>query len=125
MTSSTVASNVCGIVRPSAAAPAELAQMRDESGGPRPPYGRIRTQYSDEPLLFRLLRVGGQGPSAETKPQAILMKSRRFMACLPDEGHFRHSAEYQIAAMAVCPWSQCRQCSKCVRCRQIYRSRQF
>jgi len=45
--------------------PAELAQMRDESGGPRPPYGRIRTQYSDEPLLFRLLRVGGQGPSAD------------------------------------------------------------
>jgi hypothetical protein len=30
-----------------------------------------------------------------------LMKSRRLMAYLPDEGHFRHFREYQIAGLAV------------------------
>jgi hypothetical protein len=34
------------------------------------------------------------------------MNSRRSMACLHGEGHFRQSEEYQIAALALCPWSQ-------------------
>jgi hypothetical protein len=28
------------------------------------------------------------------------------MASLHREGHFRRSEEYQIAALALCPWSQ-------------------
>jgi hypothetical protein len=39
-------------------------------------------------------------------PQTIFMKSRRFMASLHNEGYFRRSEEYQIAALAICPWSQ-------------------
>jgi hypothetical protein len=34
------------------------------------------------------------------------MNSRRSMAFLHGEGHFRRSEEYQIAAFALCPWSQ-------------------
>jgi hypothetical protein len=44
--------------------PAEFPQMRDESGRPRTPYSRIRAQYSDEPLIPWLLRVGDQWPCA-------------------------------------------------------------
>src|SRR5436309_2728128 len=38
------------------------------------------------------------------------MNSRRSMASLRREGHFRRLEEYQIAALALCPWSRRRQC---------------
>jgi hypothetical protein len=34
------------------------------------------------------------------------MNSRRSMASLHHEGHYRHFEEYQTAALALCPWSQ-------------------
>jgi hypothetical protein len=65
--------------------PAEFPQMRDESGRPRTPYGRIRAQYSDEPLIPWVLAANGHAP---TRPQTILMNSRRSMASLHSEDHF-------------------------------------
>src|SRR5262249_50328939 len=47
---------------------------------------------------------------APTKPQTIFMNSRRSMASLHHEGHFRLSEEYQTAALALCPLSQRGQC---------------
>jgi hypothetical protein len=41
-----------------------------------------------------------------TKPETIFMNSRRCMAFLPREGHFRRLEEYQITALALCLWSQ-------------------
>src|SRR5947207_10678299 len=38
------------------------------------------------------------------------MNSRRSMASLRREGHFRRLEEYQIAALALCPWSRRSQC---------------
>jgi hypothetical protein len=38
--------------------------MRDKSGRPRTPYGRIRAEYSDEPWFPWLLRDRGQRPCA-------------------------------------------------------------
>jgi hypothetical protein len=43
---------------------------------------------------------------APTKPETIFMNSRRCMAFLPREGHFRRLEEYQITALALCLWSQ-------------------
>src|SRR5262249_14275014 len=49
------------------------------------------------------LAASGHAP---TNPQTIFMNSRRSMASLRREGHFRRSEDYQIAALALCPWSQ-------------------
>ena len=74
--------------------PAEFPQVRDQSGSPRPPHGRVRTEYSDEPLFPWLLRVGGQWPSANEP-------ASDFDEVPPDESHFRHFREYQIAGLAI------------------------
>ena len=44
--------------------PTEFSQMRDESARPRPPYGRIRAEDSDQPLIPWLLGTGRQRSSA-------------------------------------------------------------